>query len=345
MDQNRNIETTATNKFLALLISPRYSRYRHISLLLMLSIVAYYMPAKEEHYSIGKAVMFVFCLLLFYINMYVLIPRYLFQNKYLQYFGSIVVCAVLAYLFIFFRDYHRHGKIDGPDFIKVRYVAFVFVTMVFIAATTAIKLFQRWVADSEHIMELQRTKMFAELEQLKNQISPHFLFNMLNNVNVLTQRDPEKASQVLMKLSDFLRYQLYDSSKPKVLLTSEIRFLSDFLNLEKIRRDNFRFTIEEEGDLFGVQVPSMLFTTFIENAIKHSLNPLGSSYVNVRFCRYQDKLNFQCTNSKPGSAVKHAVGGLGLANAKRRLELLFPDHKLTIGNNADTYSVSLILDI
>src|SRR6202000_1449787 len=114
--------------------------------------------------------------------------------------------------------------------------------------STAFRLFQRSILDNQRIAELERISMQSELQQLKNQINPHFLFNMLNNVNVLTQQDPEKASQVLMKLSDLLRYQLYDSSREKVLLTADIRFLTDFLNLEKIRRDNFDFIVSKEGE-------------------------------------------------------------------------------------------------
>ena len=86
---------------------------------------------------------------------------------------------------------------------------------------------------------------------------------MLNNANVLIEDDPKKASQVLMKLSDLLRYQLYDSSRDNVLLTSEIHFLEDFLNLEKVRRDNFNFLISKEGELSGEQVPPLLFISFI----------------------------------------------------------------------------------
>ena len=121
--------------------------------------------------------------------------------------------------------------------------------------------------DTQLINELERSKTLTELEQLKNQINPHFLFNMLNNANVLTKKDPEKASQVLMKLSDLLRYQLYDSSRDKVLLTSDIHFLEDFLNLEKVRRDNFDYMISKEGNLSGVFIPPLLFISFVENAV------------------------------------------------------------------------------
>lgn len=197
------------------------------------------------------------------------------------------------------------------------------------------------------IYELKQANTNAELDQLKNQINPHFLFNMLNNANVLTKKDPDKASQVLMKLSDLLRYQLYDSARDKVLLTSDIHFLEDFLNLEKIRRDNFDFVISKEGDLNGVQVPPLLFISFVENAVKHNNDVSNSSYVNLYFNVADDKLFFKCINSKPLlKAVNSKSGGLGLANIRRRLELLFPAaHLLKIEDKSDTYCITLTLQL
>jgi len=148
---------------------------------------------------------------------------------------------------------------------------------------------------------------------------------MLNNANVLTKKDPNKASEVLMKLSDLLRYQLYDSARDKVLLTSDIRFIEDFLNLEKVRRDNFDFLISKEGDLSGVQIPPLLFISFVENAVKHNNDTEKLSFVNLFFNVSNNELSFKCINSKPKiKAIKNVTGGLGLKNIKRRLELLYP---------------------
>jgi LytS/YehU family sensor histidine kinase len=182
---------------------------------------------------------------------------------------------------------------------------------------------------------------------LKKQINPHFLFNTLNNANVLTQKDPEKASQVLMKLSDLLRYQLYDSARNKVFLTSDIHFLEDFLNLEKIRRDNFDFSITLNGELQGVEVAPLLFITFVENAVKHNIDAENSSYVYLFFSVIDDELNFHCINSKPHIRVaKSKNGGLGLTNVMRRLELLYPGrHELKVTDTLETFNVHLTIKI
>jgi LytS/YehU family sensor histidine kinase len=217
---------------------------------------------------------------------------------------------------------------------------------VLIIASAAVKLFQQWISDAQLIHDLELAKAGAELEQLKNQINPHFLFNMLNNANVLIEDDPKKASQVLVKLSDLLRYQLYDSSRDKVLLTSDVHFLEDFLNLEKVRRDNFNFLISKEGGLSGVQVPPLLFISFVENAVKHNNDSAKSSYVNLFFDVRRTELVFKCINSKPAVKAINKPSGLGMANIERRLELLFPStHDLKIEDNLETYCVTLTLKL
>ncbi|MDR6804703.1 LytS/YehU family sensor histidine kinase [Dyadobacter sp. BE34] len=275
--------------------------------------------------------------------MYLLVPHLLFRNKHVRFVAAIALFIAIAYPLVFF-NYQANGFSTTPYWGVAKYV---FISLVWVAASTAIKLFQRWLIDSRRISELEHLTQSAELEQLKNQINPHFLFNMLNNVNVLTQKDPQKASQILEKLSDFLRYQLYDSARPKVLLTSEIRFIHDLLNMEKIRRDNFEFTISNEGQLTGIQVAPLLFMTFVENAVKHSLDADNGSWVHIYFGVHEGELSFKCTNSKPRlEATLPGPGGLGLTNVKRRLSLLYPDrHALKSEDSAQTYSLSLIIKL
>ena len=166
-------------------------------------------------------------------------------------------------------------------------------------------------------------------------------------------KNPEKASTVIMKLSDFLRYQLYDNNQPSVLLLSEIQFLNDFMELEKIRRDdfNFRLTIENEDSnsnmISQLVLPPNLFTTFIENAIKHSADLDHPSKIDITFKIYKKELVFTCSNTKPAEPIdEQHKGGLGLANIKRRLDLLYAkDYKLDINDDDKQYTVTLTLPI
>jgi len=336
------------------LVGKKYSIYRHVVMWLILVLVfcsANDSPFYAEPYSTYFKIGFVSFLMVFsYINMYWLVPQYLLKNYFTAYLFGILVFVMISVVIIavfgdFLEDYYAHSN-EVIKFVP-KPVASTIIGLVFIAASTAIKLFQRWIADSKKISELVKTGMQSELEQLKTQINPHFLFNMLNNANVLIQKDPEKASQVLMTLSDLLRYQLYDSAQSDVLLTSDIRFLSDFLNLEKIRRDHFDYMVSKEGAISGIQVPPFLFITFVENAIKHSLDMENPSFVNIYFEVSQSRLNFVCINSMPKNpSPKSEVGGLGLINVNRRLDLLFKGkYSLKTEASNELYTVNLAIDL
>ncbi|MCJ7932348.1 MAG: histidine kinase [Chryseobacterium sp.] len=221
-----------------------------------------------------------------------------------------------------------------------------------ILTTTTVKLLQKWINDNKKINELSNLTLNMELNELRNQINPHFLFNMLNNVKALIRTDPEKASVVIVKFSEFLRYQLYESGEEKTLLTSEIDFLSNFLNLEKIRRENFSFEIHTEADRRTINtcfIPPNLFTTFVENAVKHSIDISGKeSYITIEIGIENKELHFKCVNSRnlDYSVLDKKSSGLGLANIKRRLELLYhTTFELRIDSGDEEYTVNLKIPI
>src|ERR1700754_382728 len=344
-------KTINNNPFLQFLVGAQWRLGRHV---IFLSVVIWFVSKAEPHYLapwdtyIKLEACFVI-LFPFYTNLYWLIPRFLFRNKYGHYAAAVLMLAGLTGLL----SLAKHQWLD-PYQIDARErhemtdpLSLLLFAVLLLLPSTAFRLFQRTILDNQRIAELERISMQSELQQLKNQINPHFLFNMLNNVNVLTQQDPEKASQVLHKLSDLLRYQLYDSSREHVLLTADIRFITDFLNLEKVRRDNFEFIVSKEGEIGNIQIPPHLFITFIENAVKHNVDPETRSYVYAYFNVYHDELHFKCVNSKPQLAIgKNGAGGLGLTNAKRTLELLYPDrHRLEIRDEATIYCVNLTIQL
>ncbi|WDF77082.1 histidine kinase [Mucilaginibacter sp. KACC 22773] len=327
--------------------------FRHLFVLSVIALAFYFSNAtpiyEQSLVTYYKLAYCSLCLLLCYINMYVLVPKLLFAGRPTQYrfsfFGMIAIASlavIISQLILKSLDQSYYTKtIFVPPIIPN-----VFIATVFLGTSTAIKLFQQWIRDTKRINELTSAGLRSELEQLKNQINPHFLFNMLNNANVLIQKDPFKASQVIMKLSDLLRYQLYDSARENVLLTSEIQFLNDSLDLEKIRRDDFNYTVSKLGQVSGIQVPPFLFITFVENAIKHSLSSESPSFVDIRFDVEGKQVNFLCVNSCPLKKCFQEVGGLGLKNIKRRLELLFPNrHELTIIEQESHFTVKLKIQL
>ena len=168
---------------------------------------------------------------------------------------------------------------------------------------------------------------------------------MLNNANILVKDAPDEASQILEKLDNLLRYQLNDSTRREVLLTADIQFLTSFLELEKVRRDHFEYTIFQEGNMENICIPPLLFIPFVENAVKHNLDSDNLSYVHLYFSVHNKRLTFRCENSKPRVPVKRE-GGIGLANVKRRLDLLYESrYTLQIEDKETTYNVNLHLNL
>lgn len=290
-------------------------------------------------------------------NMYVLVPGFFFKGKYIFYLSLLflLMFAGLMTMSLLLNSYLNPVSIDSahykPQGAGTRYEGIITLIAILLV-TTMIKLFQRWTLDNERIAELKDITLKMELNELRSQINPHFLFNMLNGIKALVRSNPEKATTVIMKLSEFLRYQLYENTEEKTLLRSEINFLSNFLNLEMIRRDNLLINISiptDPGVLNSIFLPPNLFTIFIENAVKHSVNISGAeSFIKVTIAIKEEKLYFSCVNSKDVDYIPSDKknSGLGLANIKRRLKLLYDkNYSLDIVSSDQQYSVNLVIPL
>ncbi|MFX1705565.1 histidine kinase [Chitinophaga sp. CC14] len=348
-------------KIIQLIVDDRYKFLRH-AVLLLGSLAIIYNTNPVLQYSGTYRYFKLFCvygalITMCYINMNVLVPRFFFKGWYISYLALLVllVLVFMVLMFVLLNMFSSYAQLPPNLYAPANKMGFYEGTILLtpiILVTTMIKLFQRWMRDNERITELRNITLTMELNELRNQINPHFLFNMLNGIRALMRSDPEKADIVIMKLSEFLRYQLYENNEEKTLLRSEINFLSNFLDLEKIRRDNLSVSIENHtaaSALNHIFLPPNLFTTFVENAIKHSVNINGAeSYIRIGITVSDDKLYFQCANSTdPGyipSDEKNS--GLGLANIKRRLELLYGDNcDLEITSSENEYNVKLTIPL
>lgn len=332
--------------------------FRHLALLLAVALITlsflWYLPVLQvpSYYKV-YAWIFYFLVVggIIYLNMYVAVPRLLLKNKLLKYAWVLVGSTAVALLSVVFVQYvwlsmrFSPGSSDGERMsINIASGMLVFVFL-FLGTTTLLLVKRRVVSDLEK-SELEASLLESELRLLKNQVNPHFLFNMLNNANVLLRKDKKQASELLFKLRDLLRYQIHDSnSRDEVPLSSEIDFLNDYLNLEKIRRDTFEYTISADEKCRKKKVPPLLFVVFVENAVKHNADHENLSYVHLSFHTKGNVLEFVCENSKSGSPLPPGeVGGLGLKNIRRRLELLYPGiHSLTIEEESLKYTVKLML--
>lgn len=348
------------------LVLPRYRTIREIlflSMNLTIAFVNYYytfsyyfdlfndLSYTRSKVQIGFLLMFIF-LLPIYVNLHLLIPRYLLKNKLTAYLASILGMTLLTLITIgtiqIALRIRIEELIEQSSLLIALNIASSIVTFGFLmAGATALKLLQYWLIHRRSIDTLEKLTIQSELSQLKNQINPHFLFNMLNNANTQVRENPVEATHTLSKLYDLLEYLLNDSLAEQVRLVDDIHFLRDFLNLEKIRRDNFTFIVSTEGEIESVWVPPLLFIPFVENAVKHNNDNQILSYVHLHFKVEEKRLTFVCVNSKPTSRkVAPESSGIGLANIKRRLELLYEkNNELVIEESETTYSIKLYLTL
>ncbi|WP_231496758.1 sensor histidine kinase [Prevotella sp. 10(H)] len=290
--------------------------------------------------------------LVIYFNMYVLVPRLLLKNKLLIYLiaALLLVWVTIAEIVIlqnYFWGSDDGNQIENPNSSALLGIISSTITIgLMLAGTTTVLLFKHWMNNSRRISMLESATLESELKFLKSQINPHFLFNMLNNANIMVKEDPEISSQILVKLEDMLRYQINDSIQDKVLLSADIHFLTKFLDLEKTRRDKFDFSIKQKEDMDNLEIPPLLFIPFVENAVKHNSDSENTSYVHICFLVKDKQLIFECENSKPKKPSQRKVGGLGLANIRRRLDLLYGNnYSLEIKDAETTYTVSLQLTL
>jgi two-component system, LytTR family, sensor kinase len=307
-----------------------------------------------EAFYVGQLFNMLFSYGLICLNVYVLFPRYLKKNRYKQYLLRLFFLLVIFYIFQYetVQIYIKYFGKNADYASKISFIGFIesiIYPFIFVASTSGYQFFKVWLTDQERFAALEKEKLNTELAQLKTQVNPHFLFNTLNNLHVLIHTNPEKASEIVLGLSDVLRYQIYDSQGDKVALKKDIEIITQYLELEKIRRDNLTIKIAIEGNINTVFVPPLLFTNFIDNAIKHS-NARADSFIHLLF-RVEDKtLFFEIINSKPWSKKDNLgqnpslpkINGLGLTNVKKRLELMFGEaHSLEIADEIVTFTVKL----
>lgn len=349
-------EFTTDNKGLvSFLTDGKYHVHRHLILqvvILVISFGVFFDVPDRLNLSLnrfyGWISYYLFLNMLVYVNIYVLFRLFLTKNKVLVYAVAVVLFTVFAMFVmvvlqeLFYDIAVTHQQPSGmAAFLSI--ASSLCTTLLFLGGISMLLLFKQWVISSRNIDSLQLATFRSELYFLKSQINPHFLFNMINNAHVMVDEEPETASRILHKLDDMLLYQFNDSTQDKVALTADVDFISDFLELEKLRRDAIECTVTTEGSMDGIEVPPLLFIPFVENAVKHNPDAVHS-YVHIRFRLTNHRLLFECVNSKPSKQIKREVGGLGLTNIKRRLALLFGDnHTLHIAETETTYTVKLEL--
>jgi LytS/YehU family sensor histidine kinase len=288
--------------------------------------------------QIRAVIIFLILIGSFYLNYLVLIPLLLLKSKFTAYIVSVLLMMVGLGAF----NAMFNWTLGDLEMFRFAPAAVMMLTIFGVAA----RMTNRWMSQSAANKEIVLEKLNTELAFLKNQISPHFLFNTLNNIYSLTETNPEKAREVTHGLSKLLRYLLYESEKHKmVMLGREVAFLNTYIELMKIRLpENVEVNFDHGSELDNTELPPLLFIPFVENAFKHGISLQEDCTVKISLQRVGENIEFSVINLIPAHKESDGVsGGLGLINIKRRLELLFGNdgYELNIHENELAYDVQL----
>ncbi len=274
-----------------------------------------------------------------YFNLYVLLPLFLFKGNIKMYLALTVVTFILKTNIVYLL-FDQYFYVDPLTF----FTSYASGTISLLGTAVGFKFFKTYVKNQENYNKLKNDNLETELEYLKDQINPHFLFNALNGIYVQSRKRPEEVPETVLLLSDLLRYQLYDCSQEKVALKDEIEYLKNYLKLDKMRKKDANIEFQLDGEPNGKMIAPFVFLPFVENAIKHGVSLDNGMYIKIRLAIEEENIHFTVENAKPEQATQHIGGGIGLPNVKRRLNLLYPDaHQLVIKNEKNRYKVDLSL--
>ncbi len=291
-----------------------------------------------------------------YSLMYYIIPQFIFKGRYIR--------AGMLVLFLFFITACISAIIGTYILPSVRYALFSIpyydtvnatfllsllaglrgaITIGGIAA--AIKLMKYWYMKEQRNLLLQKENLASQLQLLKAQVHPHFLFNTLNNIYSFTQNTSPEASSMITGLSDLLRFILYEGNKPLVPLDNELKMVQDYINLEKIRYGNrLELHLDLPEQTNGLYIAPLLLLPLVENCFKHGTsNVLDQPWINLMIAVREKQLQVKLINGKVNNpAITETEHGIGISNVEKRLSLLYPDkHELTITNEEELFIVNL----
>jgi len=290
--------------------------------------------------------------LMVYFTNYVLIPKLLYKKQYFLFALSFIVMIFISSIIKMNILGHVLGNSALLNFsgnIKARIYDNVIPHFFLVLSGAAVKLMWDYTRMQQHMVELAREKAEAELNFLKSQINPHFLFNSLNSVYFLIDKNNSEARDALHKFSAMLRYQLYEMNGQTIFIEKEIGYLKDYIDLQKLRKaENFSVEMNCSSNVAGVPIEPLLLIPFVENAFKHiSHHTTSPNFIRIDISLEKSVLYFSIANSKDDAGKNAEVHkGIGLANVRRRLALLYPDkHELNIHNGIDVFNVELKLKI
>jgi LytS/YehU family sensor histidine kinase len=316
------------------------------------------MVFQKRALALSQTVTVQFCYLVFiaanyYFNIYFIVPNYLYKNKYYSFIflfliGVSVTALMRVPLAMFLNKHYFLVSQAQPGFETIFIASYlnIFIwTLVIVSGKLIIDRFQFQL----YIDKVNKQKEQAELDFLNAQMNPHFLFNSLNSIYGNIDKQNVSARNMLLTFSDMLRYQLYDCNHKSISIEKEITYLKNYMALQKERKeDDLSVAFLVDDNVKNILIAPLLFIAFVENAFKYvGANSHRENKVSISFHKKENEVLFQCYNTK-GTNVLNSIEhkGIGLANAKRRLALLYPrQHSLQINDNEHFYEINIRLQI
>lgn len=286
---------------------------------------------------------------LVYFNLLYLIPNYLARHAFI-YFGLVLAaCAIVTPIEVLVLYLVYSGAPEIQENVREQQLSIYLVNVFVTILSTVLRVVMDWWRYQTEKQVLMTQTMQSELRFLKSQINPHFLFNTLNNLYALTLKKSDKAPEIVLKLAEIMRYMLYECNERRVHLSKEIHYLYNYLDLERLRQPKdaeIRFVVE--GHVSEQLVAPLMFVPFVENSFKHGINhATAGGFVRLRLSVQGEDLEFFIENSKVEQMPRPShprSGGIGLANVRQRLELLYPgNYDLEIQDEPNRYAVTLRL--
>ena len=305
--------------------------------------------------------------IIFYSNYLVLVPRFFFGSRKLKYYMSVIFLLAFLYfvsdrsnelIFIYVPGRNNTEEINKqnekgtqvrppkpddhfgrPPFREMHLFNYMFTSLFLVFFSVGMRVLERHSQTEKLQKELEKEKLNSELAFLKNQISPHFFFNTLNNIYSLISINAEDSQKAVLRLSKLMRYLLYDSEHGNTKLSNEIDFMNNYVDLMKLRMSSkISLEVSFPEKYKDINIPPLLFIPFIENAFKHGISYREKSFIEISMTTEKESIKFRCANSLVKIREENETGhyGIGLENVIKRLNLLFPGkHELKI-NKTDT---------
>lgn len=292
---------------------------------------------------------------IFYINTEILIPKVLKRYNILAYLtllivGYFIMVGLNDLIFdLLFKDIipPQRPRGGGGGMKRFTYLRIIFQYLFIIAIGISYRFLSDNLKEQEEKKEEENERLKSELSFLRSQISPHFMFNVLNSIVSLSRRKPESVEPVVIKLSELMRYMIYETTDSKVAISKEANYLNSYIELQRIRFGN-DIDIDFKSEILSINgtIEPMLLIPFVENAFKHGVGMVENPNISIHLIDNPKYLHFVVKNkiSNQPAEKKDESSGIGLTNVKRRLELLYPDqHELKISDKDQAYIVDLMI--